>query len=406
MKIGFVCCEYPPGPHGGIGSLTQMLARALSRVGHEVQVAGVYLPSYPAPDFEEDHGVLVWRLRESLAPLGWLAARWRLYNQIADWARRGQVDIVEFPDYQGWAAGWPVLPVPAVVRLHGSETYFAAELQRRVHTSSFWLERAALNRSDFSCSVCKYTARKTQEVFNLKSSCDAVLYNPIELAAAPSCWNGSARVVFTGTLTSKKGVVSLIRAWPAVIAKCPDAELHVYGKDGRAKGGWSMRAFLHSQLPDEVRPTVRFYGHVPRVALLNALSKAGAAVFPSYAETFAMAPLEAMSCGCPTIYSRRGSGPELIEDGRHGLLVEPDRPQEIADAIVRILKDRVFARSLGEAGRERASNVFSMERLLPENVAFYERCIEAFQARNGISRERQLRTTSGASQSTLGRAPI
>lgn len=400
MKIGFICCEYPPGPHGGIGSVTQMLARALSRTGHEVRVAGVYSPSYPAADFEIDQGVQVWRLRESFAPLGWLAARLSLYRLVANWVRSGELDLVEFPDYQGWAAGWPHLAVPIIVRQHGSETYFAAELQRPVHTVSFWLERATLRRSDFSCSVCEYTARKTQEVFSLASRCDAILYNPVEPVATPPCWKGSSRVVFTGTLTAKKGVVSLIHAWPEVIAKCPDAELHVYGKDGRAEGGGSMREFLRSQLPDNARPSVLFHDYVPRAAIFKELAEAGAAVFPSYSETFAMAPLEAMICGCPTIYSRRGSGPELMVDGRHGLLVEPDRPQEIADAIVRLLRDRALARSLGEAGRERASKVFSMEKLLPENVAFYRRCVEVFRdpKKNGWLRQRM--TSTGPVTST------
>ena len=110
------------------------------------------------------------------------------------------------------------------------------------------------------------------------------------------------------------------------------------------------------------------------------LAEAAVAVFPSYAETFAMAPLEAMACGCPTIYSRNGSGPELMEDARHGLLVEPKRPKEIAAAIVRLLKDRAFARGLGEAGQQRASSLFSMENLLPENVAFYRTRAKEFQA--------------------------
>ncbi len=47
-------------------------------------------------------------------------------------------------------------------------------------------------------------------------------------------------------------------------------------------------------------------------------------------------------CCCTSIYSRRGSGPELIEDGRDGLLIEPDRPDEIAEAIIRLLTCLLF----------------------------------------------------------------
>ncbi|MBV8902070.1 MAG: glycosyltransferase family 4 protein, partial [Acidobacteriia bacterium] len=245
-----------------------------------------------------------------------------------------------------------------------------------------WLERAALQRADFWCSVCQYTAKRTQQAFNIQSKATAILYNPVELTVTPRGSERSTHVVFTGTLTFKKGVESLIRAWPLVIAECPDAFLHVYGKDGRTARGGSMRAHLEWLLPDHAHRSVRFHDHVPRAELLETLAQAAAAVFPSFAETFAMAPLEAMACGCPTIYSRRGSGRELIEDSRDGLLVDPGRPQEIAAAIVRLLRDRAFARKLGEAGRQRVSTVFSMAKLLPENVAFYEACIDSFQAKD------------------------
>ncbi len=66
-------------------------------------------------------------------------------------------------------------------------------------------------------------------------------------------------------------------------------------------------------------------------------------MFPSYAEAFALAPLEAMAAGCPTVYSQRGSGPELIENNRDGLLVEPDQPGEIAETIIRVLEDNNLA---------------------------------------------------------------
>ena len=72
MNICFVCSEYPPGPHGGIGTMTQVLGRAFARDGHQVRVVGVYPEWYGEPDVEEDHGVQVLRLRERKQPLGWV----------------------------------------------------------------------------------------------------------------------------------------------------------------------------------------------------------------------------------------------------------------------------------------------------------------------------------------------
>lgn len=374
MNICFVCSEYPPGPHGGIGAMTQILGRALVAQGHQVRTVGVYAANYPAPDLEDDRGVQILRLRDQPGRFGWAGSRYRLYRVISEWARKGLVDIVEVPDYQGWAAGWLPLPVPVVARLNGSQTYFAAELGATVDRVSFLLERLSLRRANFWCSVSRYTAEKSRRLFGLRAGPDAILYNPVELprlerSGKPVC----NAVVYSGTLTPKKGILSLMKAWPRVSAACPDAELHIFGKDGRAEDGGSMREFILRQLNGS-RKTVHFHGHVTRQTLFENLASARMAVFPSYAEAFAIAPLEAMACGCATIYSRRGSGPELLDDGQEGLLIDPDDPERIVEAMVRLWRDRALAERLGSAGRARVNRCFSSERLVSANSRFYEEC--------------------------------
>ena len=102
-------------------------------------------------------------------------------------------------------------------------------------------------------------------------------------------------VVFTGTLTAKKGVISLIEGWPAVQARVPRSELHIFGKDGTSPEGTSMKAYLRNRLPQAVRSSVHFHDHVSRTRIAAALATARVAVFPSFAEGFAWAPLEAMA---------------------------------------------------------------------------------------------------------------
>lgn len=386
MKICFVCSEYPPGPHGGIGTMTQVLGRAYARAGHEVRSVGVYPDFYNAPEFEEDHGVQVFRLRQRTHPLGWIRSRYDLYQKIHDWVQSGSVDLIEVPDYQGWAAGWKPLSAPVVTRLHGSLAYFANELQQPIEKTSYWLERASLRRADFACSVCRYTAEMTERVFHLPLKSMAVLYNPVE--SPPTRQNQprhSNRVVFSGTLTPKKGVISLIKSWPRVAAACDTAELHIFGKDGRGPDRTSMREYLVSLLPSETRDSVHFHGHVTRAELFNVYQTAGLAVYPSYAEAFAIAPLEAMACGCPTIFTTRGSGPELLAHGREGLLIDPDKPEDIGDAILSVLQNPSFGRELGEAGRRRIEEAFSLEGLVKQNVAFYENCASEFRAKASLN---------------------
>jgi glycosyltransferase involved in cell wall biosynthesis len=131
---------------------------------------------------------------------------------------------------------------------------------------------------------------------------------------------------------------------------------------------------------------VVFHGHQTRETIFNALSTARMAVFPSYAEAFAIAPLEAMAWGCPTIYSQRGSGPELIRHGDDGWLVDPDQTTDLSQAMSRLLKDDALANRLGTQGRRRIEERFTLDRIIPENEAWYSECIEQFQKRRTSSR--------------------
>ena len=380
MNICFVCNEYPPGAHGGLGTFTRVLGRALVKAGHRVRVTGYYPATYGGQPHERDEGVEVWRHVEPAGRLGWIAARHAVYRQVAGWARAGEVDVIEVADWFGPAAGWPRLPVPVVARLNGSATFFAGELDRAVGRVAFALERASLRRVDDWSSASAFTAERTRALFKLERPPATILYNPVEPpeGLAEPVVRSTAQLVFTGTLTAKKGVVSLIRAWPAVLAAVPAAELHLYGKDATAESGGSMREHLAGLLASSGAGGVTFHGHVAREEIFTALQRARAAVFPSYAEAFGIAPFEAMVRGCPTIYTTRQPGPELVRDGVDGLLVDPDDPGAIAEGLVRLLRDDALAAALGAQGRRRVLERYSSTAMLPQNEAFFARAIAEF----------------------------
>jgi glycosyltransferase involved in cell wall biosynthesis len=391
MKLCFECSEYPPGTHGGLGSLVQILARALAKAGHQVRVVGLYDAGYAAPDYEEDQGVSVWRLRVPPGRWGWVSARRSLFRLVRGWCISGDVELIEVPDFGAPAAGWQSLPVPVIVRLSGSASFFRSEMGRQPRWLTYRLERASIRRGDFILSSSRYIGARTRAVFGIRSEPDAVIYNPVDL---PDLRTGTRRdpnsVFFAGTLAEKKGVVSLVRAWPEVIKGWPGAVLHIWGKDGDAPGGGSMRDFLASLLPPAIAGSVHFHGHVKLEVLLDAFQSAGMTVLPSYAEGFALTPLHAMAAGCPTIYTTRGSGPELIDNGSTGMLVDPDRPDEIARALLALLQDPDLAARIGEKGRRHVEESFSLPVLLARNEDFYGRCLKEFGLHRHKRRRKQI----------------
>jgi phosphatidylinositol alpha-1,6-mannosyltransferase len=79
-------------------------------------------------------------------------------------------------------------------------------------------------------------------------------------------------------------------------------------------------------------------------------------------EGFATAHVEAAACGVPVVGGPGGGADESIEHGVTGFRVDPERPDALADALVRLLSDPDLARRFGRAGRERAIALFDWER--------------------------------------------
>ncbi|MBN1564432.1 MAG: glycosyltransferase family 4 protein, partial [Anaerolineae bacterium] len=363
MNICIVCSEYPPGPHGGIGTSAMMLARGMVERGHNVYVVGMYKPSYPAPDYEEDQGVKVWRLRDAgKFPGSWLWARFRLFRFVQSLIKTQEIEIVEVADYAGWAAGWPRLSVPLIVRLHSAGSLVSRVTGREIKRLSFWLERRSLARADCWVSVSRYIAEETKDLFQLSPDHVEVIPNFVvaaeEQEAVPRLAN---RVIFAGTLNENKGVVSLVKSWHHVRSAHNHAELHIFGKDGRTATGQSMKEYLLTEMGDPGELGIEFHGHVQRDELFQAFRTARAAVLPSFTEACSLVAIEAMNQGCPTIFTKRASGPELIADGVDGLLVDPQDSDEIAAKIIQVLSDDVLAARLGAAGREKIRREFSAD---------------------------------------------
>lgn len=397
MNILFICDEYPPGLIGGIGSITQSLCRQMVKEGHNVSVVGLYSYEFGGKDFETDEGVRVWRLRYGfrLPPhKKFYGAQRRLpdslkqilfanrdFQRFTDFVtkliRDEKINIVESPDWLSYAYftghAHPVLPslnVPLVMKFHGSHTYACHELKIPVIPSYAAVDRQQYERADFLSAVSMHTAEVSRELFGTKKPIQVLHNSVIVPATIQQSKRSDSIVLYSGTLKETKGVFSLLKAWNIVAEQRPDARLELYGKGDIP----ALKNIVHAQY----RESVHFKGHQPREVLLAALEEAALAVYPSYIEAFSMAPLESMSRACPTIYTTRSSGREVISEGENGLLVDPDDVQDIAGKILRLLSDKDLRLRLGNAGRTEVMKRFELGHSVAAHIAFYEKAIKAF----------------------------
>src|SRR5438309_1856122 len=96
VRIAYICNEYPPRQHGGIGTFVQTIARGMTQAGHDVQVVGLGQSDGMVKDFD----VKVFTLKSTgTSRLATLTARHKLHRWLAHNARLKEIDIIEVPDF-------------------------------------------------------------------------------------------------------------------------------------------------------------------------------------------------------------------------------------------------------------------------------------------------------------------
>jgi sugar transferase (PEP-CTERM/EpsH1 system associated) len=96
-------------------------------------------------------------------------------------------------------------------------------------------------------------------------------------------------------------------------------------------------------------------------------------VLSSIGEGISNAILEAMAAGLPVIATRVGGNVELVREALTGRLIEPRRPEALAEALSAYFDDPVLARAHGAAGRERVATDFGLDRMLAEYISLYRK---------------------------------
>jgi len=186
------------------------------------------------------------------------------------------------------------------------------------------------------------------------------------------------RLVATGRLVERKGLLTAVAALPAILAE-HDVELVVAGGPAAADVAADPhgRALLERARELGVADRLRLLGRVPHDRLPALYRSADAVVAVPRYEPFGIVPLEAMACGVPVLASAVGGMLDTVEDGVTGLHVPPDDPDALAAAARKLLADDRLRAAMGRAGARRVARDYTWERVAADTGTVYRRLVPA-----------------------------
>ena len=373
MKVSLFTREYPPDVYGGAGVHVEYLARALSASGLvdlTVHCEGADRPGAVAHrpwDALSDSVLRVFSEDLSMAEAAADAAVVHSHTWYANLA--GHLAALRYG-------------IPHVMTVHSLEPLrpWKAEQLGGGYALSSWAERVAVESAAAVVAVSDgmrddvltaYPDVSADRVRVIRNGIDTVEYAPdpdtSELAKHgidPS----RPYVIFVGRITRQKGVPVLLRAAAALD---PSAQLVLCAGAADTPALAKEVSSLVAGLQATRSGVIWIPEMLPKPSVIQLLTHALMFVCPSVYEPLGIVNLEAMACSTAVVASRVGGIPEVVSGGETGLLVPPDDPASLADAMNALLRDPGRADAFGRAGRLRAVEEFSWGAVADQTAALY-----------------------------------
>lgn len=310
---------------------------------------------------------------------------WRLLKVV----RSEKPDLIHgllFWDYVLAACAGRLARVPAVVAGRRS-------LSRSRPRKYLVLERFVNRLTDLVIANSEAVREDTIRRERLPAQKVRVIHNGIDLdrfdqggldggpAGLPELAAGPHVVAVVANFLKYKGHLLFLEAWAEAIRQVPGAFAVLVGD------GPTRRAVEEAARTTGMADRVFFAGmrhDVPAILRAVALY-----VHPSEEEGFSNAILEAMAAGRPVVATKVGGTPEAVIHGQTGLLVRPGDSRELARAIVRVLAHPDDARRMGEAGRRRIAEEFTIDMMVERYQCLYDELLEFRPGRTSLRRARE-----------------
>lgn len=405
MRVALISSEFAGLPgSGGIGTYFDHLVRGLVQAGCEVEV----FTSGRVGDLPERQGVVFHHLGDASTP------DFAVFSGLAFRERHQQkpFDVLECGELKAegsWAARW-VKDVAFVVRLHSPSVILNRYLdfpltpwsyakkiffqitvaigawRRGLPLQPIYLEPFAFSwnqLADFEERAMAQTADMVlvmnEEMERFASGAwgiakDAVKirpnpYIPVEGSLGNSI--GEKVIGFIGRLEPRKGVLELAEALCQVLPDFPEWKVKIAGSSvGSCVSGTDPAMVVKMKLA-RFAEQVDFQNRVEPRNVPDWLASAGICVFPSIWETFSYVTLEAAQAGKAIIGTRTGAVPEILDNGRAGIIVPPRDVKALAQALRKLMADDELRRGLGESAKRRFEERFHPDRVMGEILEVY-----------------------------------
>jgi alpha-maltose-1-phosphate synthase len=373
VKVSLLTREYPPDVYGGAGVHVEYLARALSASGLvdlTVHCEGADRPGAVAHrpwDALSDSVLRVFSEDLSMAEAAGDAAVVHSHTWYANLA--GHLASLRYG-------------IPHVVTVHSLEPLrpWKAEQLGGGYALSSWAERVAVESAAAVVAVSDgmrddvltaYPNVPADRVRVIRNGIDTVEYAPdpdTSVLAKHGIDPSRPYVIFVGRITRQKGVPVLLRAAAALD---PSAQLVLCAGAADTPALAEEVSSLVAGLQATRSGVIWIPEMLPKPSVIQLLTHALMFVCPSVYEPLGIVNLEAMACSTAVVASRVGGIPEVVSGGETGLLVPPDDPASLADAMNALLRDPGRADAFGRAGRLRAVEEFSWDAVAEQTAALY-----------------------------------
>jgi len=195
---------------------------------------------------------------------------------------------------------------------------------------------------------------------------DTEMFNPANRAEASRLYPqiadiDSPKILYLSRMATRKGILLLLRAIPKILQKV-DAHFIFAG------------AGIAPEFPMDKR-NYTYLGYVPRSVPPFLYSLSDMFVLPSLYENFPACILEAMASQCAVISTNICGIPEMISNGRSGVLIPPNDTDAIANSIIKLIDDEDLRKELAREARESAVRNFSWARAAQKTSEYYDEII-------------------------------